>query len=180
MRLSLFIAFLSLNFSFISQEFKPEKWIGNYSGLMVLSSLGRESSEIMVDLEFSEVTKDSSWTYIMCYNNPSFGEIIKDYRIIKPVKSGPQDFQMDEQDGILIDMTFFNNCFYDLFEVGNSIYSTSMCLVEAGIKFEIFGGNLKEPSNSTTSRATEIDTATYVVNSFKPNFAQTVFLKKID
>jgi len=162
-----------------AQDFDPNLWIGKYAGIMQITSTTGMNDEVAVTFEFKEVTKDSVWTYRMCYKNEKYGEMIKDYRIIQPADSLPNNFKLDELDGIIIDLTHFNNCFFSLFEVLGTIHTCSMSLEDDMIRFEMFGGNLFHPTIITNSIAEGDDNETYKVTSFKPSYNQKVYLKRI-
>lgn len=174
-----FLVFLS-SFIGTAQDFNPNFWIGKYAGIMHLTSTTGMNDEVAVEFEFKEVTKDSVWTYRMCYKSEKYGEMIKDYRIIQPADSLPNNFKLDELDGIIIDMTYFNNTFFSLFEVIGTIHTCSMSLENDVIRFEMFGGNLFYPTTITTSIPEGDDNETYKVTSFKPNYNQKVYLKRIE
>lgn len=172
------ISLLSL-FNGSSQEFNPSLWIGKYAGIMQITSTTGIIDEVAVEFEFKEVTKDSVWTYRMCYKNEKYGEMFKDYRIIQPSDSIQNNFKLDELNGIIIDLTYFNNSFFSLFEVLGTIHTCSMSLEEDIIRFEMFGGNLFNPTIITNSIPEGDDNETYKVTSFKPSYNQKVYLKRI-
>ena len=162
-----------------SQEFNPSLWIGKYAGIMQITSTTGMNKEVAVEFEFKEVTKDTVWTYRMCYKNEKYGEMIKDYRIIQPADSIQNNFKLDELNGIIIDLTFFNNSFFSLFEVLGTIHTCSMSLEKDIIRFEMFGGNLFNPTIITNSIPEGDDNETYKVTSYKPSYNQKVYLKRI-
>lgn len=172
------ISLLSL-FNGSSQEFNPNLWIGNYAGIMHVTSSNSLKNEVAVEFEFKEVKKDSVWTYSMCYKSDKYGEMIKDYRIIQPADSLPNNFKLDELNGIIIDLTYFNNSFFSLFEVLGTIHTCSMSLEKDIIRFEMFGGNLFNPTIITNSIPEGDDNETYKVTSYKPSYNQKVYLKRI-
>lgn len=166
------IGIISLFGNLHAQEFNPSEWIGNYNGVMNLSS-GKNNQTINVAFEFNEVKKDSSWTYIMKYKRPGQDELVKDYKINR-LKSNT--FVLDEQDGILIDLPYRNGAFLSLFEVDGMIHSSSMSLTENGIRLELFGSMIDKPSRVAENSQ---DEQKFVVNSFAPSYAQTVILRKV-
>lgn len=163
-----------------SQDFDADSWVGKYAGMMQLSSINGWKDEVHVEFEFSEVIKDSVWTYAMCYKSEKLGEMVKDYRIIKVNGTVKSAFKLDEQDGIVIDMTYMNNSFFAMFEVEGMIHTSCMSLQETTIRFEMFGSNLESPSNITTSEPLGDSNESYTVSSYKPSYAQTVMLERIN
>lgn len=162
-----------------AQQFDPSIWIGEYSGIMTLNNAGSTSFTLHIDFTFKEVKKDSVWTYTMCYNSDRFGEMIKDYRILKAPDPDPTHFLMDEQNGIIMDLTFMNNGFYEFFEIEGiegSLFSTVLKRQGDDLFFEIFGSS-NLPERTSHLDASEESPAMDVI-SYRPIFAQSVLLKK--
>lgn len=162
-----------------AQQFDPSQWIGEYSGIMTLNNVGSEPFTLHIDFTFTEIKKDSAWTYTMCYNSDRFGEMVKDYRILKAPNTDPSHFLMDEQNGIVMDLSFMNNGFYEFFEIDGvqgSMFATILKKQGEDIYFEIFG------SSNTPERRSHIDASeespAMDVLSYKPNFTQSVLLKR--
>lgn len=149
------------------------KWTGHYGGDMILTNVNGSVDTVDVTLDINELEKDSVWSYSMHYFNQKFGSIEKDYQIVVK-KKGTPDYQMDELNGIKIDMTFMNDCFYEIYEVDGMYYATTLRKTGDGIHFEIFGAS-NLPSSETDSQADE-NNIIYKVFSMKPTFAQTVLL----
>lgn len=154
----------------------PEGWLGHYDGTMYLSNGQNPTDSLDVSLDIMELKKDSVWTYSMHYFSDKYGSIEKNYQIVRTADG--RGFQMDELNGIKIDMSYMNNCFYEIFEVDNMLYSTSMRLINGGILFEIFGASMQH-SNETDSFPDENNTV-YKVFSMKPTFAQSVLLLPVE
>jgi hypothetical protein len=173
-----FVFFSSLHV--LCQEFNAQEWIGKYAGIMQLTNTTGMNDEVAVEFEFKEVTKDSVWTYRMCYKSEKYGEMVKDYRIIQPADSLSNNFKLDELDGIIIDMTYFNNTFFSLFEVLGTIHTCSMALENDTIRFEMFGGSLLQPTSVTSSIPEGDDNESFKVTSYKPTYQQKVNLKRIE
>jgi len=167
-------------FLFLSSEFSqaqfPETWIGKYSGTMYLNSLNSPKDSVVVTLEIVELIKDSAWTYTMGYKSEKFGDILKDYKILKVTNENSTDYLMDENNGIFLEMTFFDNTFYEYFEVENMLYSTRLSKSSNFIEFEIVGTQNEATKTSLSVPQDEEENAQFEVNSFKPLFAQKVLL----
>ncbi len=157
----------------------PETWIGKYSGTMYLNSLDTPKDSVIVTLEIVELIKDSSWTYTMGYKSEKFGNILKDYEILKSSKDNKTDYLMDEKNGIIIEMTFFDDTFYEFFEVANMIYSTRLSKRQNNIEFEIIGSQNEATKTSLSAPQDEEEFTQFEVKSYKPIFAQKVLLKPI-
>ncbi len=139
---------------------------------MILSSVSSPSDSIDVSLEIKTVHTDSVWTYKMLYVSQRIGKIEKNYFIVR--KNG--QYLMDEGNGILIEMSYMNNVFYEFYTVEGMIFSTIMRKSGQDIHFEIFGANEKPTLLSESTPEGENNTQ-YKVNSLKPTFVQSVLLK---
>lgn len=171
-----FLLLLILITSFRTFGQFPEGWLGHYAGTMYISNKTYPTDSLEVSLDIIEIKKDSAWTYSMHYFSQKYGSIEKNYHIIR--SSDGLNYKMDELNGIKIDMSYMNNCFYEFFEVDNMIYATTMRQINRGILFEIIGAS-NEPSSETDSFPDENNTV-YKVFSMKPSFAQSVFLMPIE
>lgn len=145
---------------------------------MTLANSNGPSDQLHVEFEFQEIIPDSVWTYTMCYKSEKYGEMVKDYRIIKPFGSEPSNFILDELNGIKMDLRYLNNSFYSFFEVNGLLLVSAMRLDGTSIYFEIFGGP-STPNTISRSTPDEDDPEGIEVKSFNTTFAQTVLLKRI-
>ena len=173
-RFSLFFIALFSSFVLSAQSF-PEDWIGTYEGKMVIGFTDRPSDSVAVVFELQTIEKDSSWTYRMTYTSSRYGVIVKDY-IIRRDGNNPANYLLDEQDGILIEMSLMNGCFYDLFEVMDQLYSTTMCMMNGTIRFDLYVSSHSTPL--TTNSEVDEDGNSYQVKSYKPIQHQTVLLTR--
>lgn len=139
---------------------------------MILSSVSSPSDSIDVSLEIKTAHTDSVWTYNMHYVGQRIGKIEKNYFIVR--KNG--QYLMDEGNGILIEMSYMSNAFYEFYTVEGMIFSTIMRKSGQDIYFEIFGANEKPTLLSVSTYEGENNTQ-YKVNSLKPTFVQSVLLK---
>ncbi len=179
MRSLVTIIFLSIGAISFGQGFEASKWIGKYTGIMELTSSSGMKDQINVSFEFKELIKDSIWTYTMLYKSQSLGEMVKNYEI-KKVAGNNLDFIMDEKDGIVIDMSFFNSTFFSIFEVEGMIHTFSMSKEGKNIRIVLFGSDLKNPTNQSEAVSKENQTEINRVTSFKPIYNQVVDLIPID
>lgn len=178
MKLIIIIGLFFLSSELTQAQF-PETWIGKYSGTMYLNSLDTPKDSVTVTLEIVELIKDSSWTYTMGYKSEKFGNILKDYEILKSSKDNKTDYLMDEKNGIIIELTFFDDTFYEYFEVVNMIYSTRLSKRQNNIEFEIVGAQNEATKTSLSAPQDEEEFTQFEVKSYKPLFAQKVILKLI-
>ena len=159
----------------VSAQSFPQDWEGIYEGEMVIGFTDRPSDSVDVLFELQTIEKDSSWTYRMTYTSARYGVIVKDY-IIRRDGNNPANYLLDEQDGILIEMSLMNGCFYDLFEVEGQLYSTTMCMTGGTIRFDLFVSSLTTPL--ITDSVEDDEGNTYQVKSYKPMQHQTVVLTR--
>jgi hypothetical protein len=150
----------------------PEHWIGTYSGKMSLLSTGKPADSVSVQLKIYEILKDSVWSYHMDFHHQTHGDMTKDY-LIKKDKNG--SFFTDENNGILIPMTYLDGCFYDCYEVDGMIFHSTMRLFWEDIFYELTGTSLRSGSERDIGNKEE---GSYLVKSFKPAIIQKVLLKK--
>lgn len=172
MRHMLLIAFLLA--SLLGNAQFPQTWIGSYSGTMYLSGANGVYDSLNIELHIQPIENSPSWTYKMLYKSARFGESSKNYVILKDSTG----YLMDEQNGILIEMMYSNNVFYEFFEVNEMYFACTMRKMEKGILFEIFG------TSTSITRETESEpdekNNVFLVYSRKPQFAQTALLLPIN
>ena len=167
---------LTLLFLFISaygfaQEF-PKDWIGSYSGKMILSFAQRANDTLDVDFIMQEKEKDSIWTYTMIYHSEKYGEITKDYLIRAKNRGEKKSFELDEQNGIIMELTFMNNCFYGMYQVMGDIYSSTMKHTGDHLYFDLYSVPAENPRISNV----ESEEQSIEARSFKPTLSQSVRL----
>ena len=150
----------------------PASWIGTYSGQMALLYSGKPSDSVNVSLEIRDIEKDSAWTYRMSFHHTTYGDMVKDY-LIKKDHAG--SFFMDENNGILIPMTFLDGCFYDCYDVDGMLFHSTMRLQGKDIFYELVG----TPVNSGLQRNIgDEKEGSYTVRSYRPEVIQKVVLIK--
>lgn len=153
----------------------PDKWVGEYSGNMILANEGFPNDTIPVDFSLQELADDSIWTYTMHYHSKRFGEVTKDYRYLRVRKGDNTNFIFDEQNGIVMEMTLMNDCFYGMYDVMEMIFTNSLRRLDDNhLYFELFAAPTKNPRKSTSEEDGEIIEA----KSFKPTLVQSVVLTR--
>ncbi len=175
---------LLAGFSLQAQSYDfPEDWIGDYAGTMIMYyPTVQRMDTAEVHFELKELIADSVWTYIMTYSSKKYGEIIKDYVIVKPSKEDNYLYHLDERDGIVIEQILMANTFYSSFSVLGSYISSRMKRVEGGIEFEITSAK-EEATSVSKSAPLEEDgevQESIEVFSYLPFTVQRVFLSEVD
>lgn len=157
-----------------TQDF-PDGWEGIYSGKMILGNLNAPNDTVPVTFELLELEKDSVWTYKMTYNSTRYGTIVKDYRIVAKEKGNTRDYLFDEQNGIIMEMTYMNGSLYGMYEVMDMIFVSTMRQNQHGLMVELFAGSVQNPM---ITEAIEEGKEPIEAKSYRPTLHQTVQLSK--
>lgn len=169
------LLFLTLLLSHLSygQEF-PKDWVGSYAGEMILAFEQRPNDTLDVDFIMKEKIVDSIWSYTMIYHSPKYGEITKDYLIRAKTKGGQKHFELDEQNGIIMELTLMNNTLYGMYQVMGDIYSSTMRHNGDNLYFDLYAVPTKDP------KTTQVDSEEQEIEaiSYKPKLSQSVQLFK--
>lgn len=154
----------------------PTNWIGEYTGDMILAFADRPNDTIPVVFEISELETDSIWTYKMTYNSVKYGHIVKDYRIVAASKGTQSNYLLDELNGILMELTLMNDCFYGVYEVMGDLYTTTFRLKDDAFFFELFMAHTENPK--VTSTEADENSPAIEAKSMKPALVQSALLKR--
>lgn len=152
-----------------------ETWEGTYEGEMIVGLTNRLNDTVNVKFELLPIEADSSWTYKMTYDSRQYGIIVKDYEIHRDGNS-TKNFLLDEKDGIIIEMSLMNDCFYEMFEVMDQLYSVTMRKIGDDIQFDLFTAAMKKAM--VTNSDPDEEGNSYEVTSYKPTQHQTAILKR--
>lgn len=151
----------------------PAGWTGNYEGEMILCFVNRPNDTVPVDFILEDVKKDAIWRYQMTYRSEKYGTIVKDYQIKKDTDAIASSYVLDELNGIIMELTLMNNCFYGMYEVEGTIYTTRLQKQGEALFFELTGSPVKNPKTTHTNID---DTHIIEAKSFKPTLTQSVHL----
>lgn len=168
------ILLLSLSPSSSAQS-PLQEWEGVYEGQMIIGFTDRPNDTLSVNFKLLPIVTDSSWTYVMTFNSKRFGMIVKDYEMHRDGNS-LTNFLLDEKDGIIIEMSLMNDCFYDMFEVMDQIYSSTLRKSGNDLQMDLYTAAKKKALISLSEADEEGNT--YEVSSYKPTQHQTVVLKR--
>ncbi len=168
-QLFFFLLLPSLSFS---QQF-PSDFTGDYAGQMIVSSVQEQRDTVDVDFSFKEQIPDSSWTYTMVFRSSRYGDITKDYLLKKKTTGQSTHFVLDEQNGIVMEMSYLNECLYGMYEVQDQFYISTLRIQENALLFDLM---IAPKKNATQSVYNEDDT--FKVDSYKPVMQQTVLLSR--
>jgi len=168
------LLFTALNCSFAQSVL--EGWEGDYEGRMVLGYATGYTDSLDVTFEFKSIEKDSSWAYKFVFKSEKFGEVVKGYEIQRD-RNSTTNFVLDEKDGTVVELTWMNGCFYDMYSVMDNFFMSTLCKFGSDLRFDLFMSSAK-PSSVTVSEEDE-EGNTYEVSSYKPTLHQSVILKRM-
>jgi len=167
-----FLVFFSGNTC--AQSSFPDQWIGEYEGEMIIASAGRPNDTVPLDFQLLEIVPDSIWSYVMNYHSAKWGEITKDYRYVRAKKGDDINFIFDEQNGIVMELTFMNDCFYGMYDVSDMIFINSFRKQGDALFFELFAGPSTHPKITSATEGDEV----FEAKSYKPTLVQSVVLTR--
>lgn len=170
--LSLIFAIL-MSFSGLSQSF-PSDWMGKYSGDMLIGNINRDTDTISVLFEMNNLIEDSVWTYKMTFNSEQWGTVVKDYKIAVTKIGDNKRFVLDENNGIVMELTFMDGTFYGMYEVMGVMYISTMKYDEGELYFDLFGAPTNTPTVTSAGEGDEKVEAT----SYRVTLHQTVKLTR--
>lgn len=150
---------------FASNAQLSTSWIGHYEGDLIATNVQGKESTFHMELDIDVLT-DSSYTFTLIYGEDS----LRQERAYKLIVSKPNQFILDEQNGIKLSMNLYGNKLISVFEVLNSTLHVTYTLNKKGIQYELTSSN---PYMETT--ATEEKTT---VTSYKTLAEQRAFLKR--
>lgn len=174
-----FLLFLLLPLSSICQEF-PQNWEGNYEGDLIIGFANRPNDTVAVEFEMQPIIADSVWSYKTTFNSTRYGVIVKDYLLVRKTANNSTDFILDEQNGILMDMTYMNGTLYGMYEVLGQLYITTGRMINGQLYLDLFAAPMDDPL--TTLSEDDLETAgsdSIEAKSYKPNLHQTALLTRI-
>lgn len=169
------LVWISVNYA--NAQSALEEWEGIYEGEMLIGFTERSNDSLHVRFEMLPLEEEASWTYKMIYNSKRYGEIIKDYIIYQDGDSN-ESFILDEKDGILIEMSLMNNCFYEMFEVVEQLFAATLCKDGDSLRFDL-AVSPKKMKRVSRIEPEEGEDPIEVI-SYKPTQHQTALLHRID
>lgn len=177
-----FIFILVFIFNGLSQNKKnntfPESWLGTYQGKMqILWANADKIDSVDVTFEFSSTQNPQKWTYKITYKSPKYGDMVKDYELIKPDSLANDSYLLDEKDGIFIEVVVMGNTLYSAFSVAESRLVSILRKEGNELFMEIFTSKDKNPliSKNKADKPEEV----FEVKSFAPFTTQFVRFRKV-
>ena len=162
-----------ISFSGYSQFF-PEDWAGTYSGDMIIGNLGRPTDTVAISFEIDTLVTDSVWSYKMTFNSEKWGTIVKDYKIASTKIGDSNRFVLDENNGIVMELSYMDGTFYGMYEVMGIMYISTMRYDKGELYFDLFGAPTNNPTVTSAGEGEEKVDAT----SYRVVLHQTVILMR--
>lgn len=124
----------------------PEDFLGNYKGKLIISNANGNQE---IDMEFNLTKTDTlgTYKYVLVYNNQP-----RNYFLIEKDKSKGQ-YIIDENNGILLQASVFDNGLFSMFEVNGNLITTTEKFYDNYMDFEIIFTNTNKAE--TTGKGTE-------------------------
>ncbi len=156
----------------------PDSWLGIYEGDMyILRAHSDRVDTVNIIFEFLATYQEKRWTYRMTYKSSKYGNIVKNYELIKPDSLAKNVYLLDEMDGIYIENVLMSNTLYSAFSVAG-IRLVSVLRKEGDELFmEIF--TCKDQSSLVSKSKADKPEEAFEVKSFAPFTTQFVWFKKI-
>lgn len=140
----LLFLFCLISLSGQAQDF-PDDWLGSYKGEMLLAYLGRPTDTIPVEFIMETIETDSIWSYKMTFYSQRFGTITKDYQIVATSKDNHQNYLLDENNGIVMEITYMDGTFYGMYNVMDMMFINTMRHTEGNIYYDLFAAPMADP-----------------------------------
>ncbi|XOV68990.1 MAG: hypothetical protein ACFHU9_07345 [Fluviicola sp.] len=156
----IFLLFCLISFAGISQEF-PKDWLGSYKGEMLIANLGRPTDTINVEFNMITLEEDSVWSYKMTFYSEKFGTVVKDYKIVAKSKEDRNNFFLDENNGIVMELSFMDGTFYGMYEVMDMMFITTMKYTDGNIYYDLFAAPMAEPLVTTSEGEEAVEAKSY-------------------
>lgn len=163
--------FSAINFTFSKSDnpLSPlEEWTGIWSGQLDIKTSDGKSNIVEMTLTITETDTPGEWKWITNYG----GKLSKDY-ILKTVDSEKGQYQLDEDNTIVLDYFFSGNAFYNVFSVQKNILFSKYRMSNGEIHFEVISSPIHSP-NTTGNENDE----TGKVDSYPVYAVQRAILKK--
>ena len=159
--------FCLISFSGISQEF-PKDWLGSYKGDMLIANMGRPTDTIPVSYEMVTLEEDSVWSYKMTFFSEKYGTIVKDYKIVATAKDDKNNYLLDENNGIVMEISLMDGTFYGMYDVMDMMFITTMKYTDGNIYYDLFAAPSADPMITATEGEESIE-----AKSYAPSLHQT-------
>lgn len=138
--------FFILQLSLDAQTKFPEKYLGEWKGMMKLYKNGVLYDSVLTQLTIAKTPEASKWMWKTEYLSEKY-PITKDYKLLL-IDSITNHYIIDEGDGIKLDSYLFNNKIYSNFSVDDQWLTSYYEFLKDSIIFEITIGKLNSPADA--------------------------------
>ncbi len=147
-------------------------WQGHYSGELKSENLQGKTYFYPMELKI-EAVDDDTYKWIIIYGKEGDSARSERNYLLKRT-SKKNNFIIDEQNTILLDINLINNSFYSVFEVQDNLMLVEYRLSENQIDFNLTSSQGKTETGNSTHEGEEIP----LVYSYKTTTRQHAVLKK--
>lgn len=161
-----------LAFFFISQisySQLSEDWFGKYTGQLETVDINGIQMSYHMELNISRAT-DTSYHFVIVYGEDS----TRQERKYMLYDNGMNHFVLDEQNGIILDMSMGFNRLYSVFEIQGSLLHIAYIKEKKGIRFELTSSKVSFKTGNTEENGEK----TPLIISYKTANFQQADLKK--
>jgi len=151
----------------------PETWQGVWEGELVISTVKGEAQRIPMLLKILPLD-DGRHTYTIVYGEETEDNTRPYY--LQAVEGEPGHFQVDEDNGIILDEYFINGKLYSRFEVMGSLLLSTVEESGDQLIYEIIAGSME--AVSTTGDTVIDEEEIPPVQSFAVNVQQRAVLSR--
>ena len=157
--------------SLVSKAQLPSDWLGHYKGELTSVNLEGKESRFDMELIISE-DKDSSYNFTIIYAS---GEVRQE-RAYQLIPDGKNHYLLDEQNGIVLDISQGKDRLVSFFNVQESYLHVCYIFTKKGMRFELTSSVKGKTNAKTTNENGEDIPAVY---SYKTTSFQFAALKKL-
>lgn len=153
----------------------PEDFFGTYKGdLEITNPQGKQTIQMEFHLRPTDIS--GTYDYIIVYIvNGNRQE--RNYNLLEKDKAKGL-YQVDENNGILLDVKCINNTLFSMFEVQGNILTTTERFYDDAMDFEITFANKRNSNASKTTDETPINVTSYPITVLqKGNLIKQKFQK---
>ena len=147
----------------------PDDWFGNYSGELETVDIKGIQMSYHMELQISR-SSDTSYNFVIIYGEDS----TRQERKYMLYDNGPNRFALDEQNGIILEMSMGFDRLYSVFEVQGALLHIAYIKQKKGIRFELTSSKV----SFNTGNSEEGGEKTPLVVSYKTTNFQQANLKK--
>jgi len=166
----LFVTFLFLCYSLASFNQVQKKWLGHYSGDLVIENISGSLQVYHMELIFQELS-DTSFQWTIIYGEDS----LRQERNYVLLKIADNRFEIDEANSIILSCNLIGNQFISVFEVENNLIHVVYPFSRNKVIFDLTSSTSQYQTGQTEpSDSSEIP----LVISFQTTTLQKAILKR--